>query len=97
MRHPARIGVLRLTNSAPAILGDAEGLFAAQGVEVGAQVETCRANIPTGSVGGSLMRPPCRCLWPSPQPPGWGAVRATDGGNGDKSGRQCDRGQSCNR
>ncbi|HTI81001.1 MAG TPA: CmpA/NrtA family ABC transporter substrate-binding protein [Acetobacteraceae bacterium] len=40
-----RLGVLRLTDSAPVVLAESEGLFAAEGVEVAIQVEPSWANI----------------------------------------------------
>jgi two-component system, oxyanion-binding sensor len=54
MRHPVRLGVLRLTDSAPAILADAEGLFAFEGVEVTVQVEPSWANIADKLCWGKL-------------------------------------------
>lgn len=54
MRDPVRFGVLRLTDSAPAILADAEGLFAAQGVKVAVQVEPSWANIADKLCWGKL-------------------------------------------
>jgi two-component system, oxyanion-binding sensor len=54
MRHPVRFGVLRLTDSAPAILADAEGLFAAYGVKVAMQVEPSWANIADKLCWGKL-------------------------------------------
>jgi NitT/TauT family transport system ATP-binding protein/nitrate/nitrite transport system substrate-binding protein len=44
MAH-VRLGVLRLTDSAPAVLAEAKGLFAAEGLEVALQVEPSWANI----------------------------------------------------
>jgi two-component system, oxyanion-binding sensor len=54
MRHAVRFGVLRLTDSAPAILADAEGLFASEGVEVAVQVEPSWANIADKLCWGKL-------------------------------------------
>jgi two-component system, oxyanion-binding sensor len=54
MRHPIRFGVLRLTDSAPAILADAEGLFAARSVKVAVQVEPSWANIADKLCWGKL-------------------------------------------
>lgn len=54
MRDPVRFGVLRLTDSAPAILADAEGLFAAYGVKVAVQVEPSWANIADKLCWGKL-------------------------------------------
>jgi two-component system, oxyanion-binding sensor len=54
MRQPVRFGVLRLTDSAPAILADAEGLFASEGVEVTVQVEPSWANIADKLCWGKL-------------------------------------------
>lgn len=54
MTHPVRFGVLRLTDSAPAIVADAEGLFAAQGIKVAVQVEPSWANIADKLCWGKL-------------------------------------------
>jgi len=54
MRHPVRFGVLRLTDSAPAIVADAEGLFATHGVNVAVQVEPSWANIADKLCWGKL-------------------------------------------
>jgi NitT/TauT family transport system ATP-binding protein/nitrate/nitrite transport system substrate-binding protein len=45
MKHPVRLGVLRLSDSAPAIVADAEGFFAAEDLDVALQVEPSWANI----------------------------------------------------
>jgi two-component system, oxyanion-binding sensor len=54
MRHVVRFGVLRLTDSAPAVLADAEGLFASEGVEVAIQVEPSWSNIADKLCWGKL-------------------------------------------
>ncbi|HKM61136.1 MAG TPA: ABC transporter substrate-binding protein [Acidisphaera sp.] len=42
---PIRLGIVRLVDSAPAVVGDAEGLFAAEGLDVTLHVEPSWANI----------------------------------------------------
>ena len=62
MTGPVRLGVLRLTDSAPAVLADAEGLFAAEGVDVALQVEPSWANVADklcwGKLDAAIMLPP---------------------------------------
>ena len=57
MRHPVRFSMLRLTDSAPAIVADGECLFAAQGVEVTVWVEPSRATITDKLCSGRTARP----------------------------------------
>jgi two-component system, oxyanion-binding sensor len=45
MSHPLRLGILRLVDSAPAILAEADKLFANEGIDVRLQVEPSWANI----------------------------------------------------
>lgn len=40
-----RLGLLQLTDSAPTVLADAEGLFAAEGIDVSLYEEPSWANI----------------------------------------------------
>ncbi len=54
MTDPVRLGVLRLTDSAPAVLAMAEGLFAAEGIEVALHVEPSWANIADKLCWGKL-------------------------------------------
>ena len=65
MRHPVRFSMLRLTDSAPAIVADGECLFAAQGVELTVWVEPSRATITDKPCLGRLMCPTgkVRCPW----------------------------------
>ena len=45
MTDPIRLGVLRLTDSAPAVLAEEQGLFAAEGLSVALHVEPSWANV----------------------------------------------------
>ncbi|CAH2605029.1 Nitrate ABC transporter, nitrate-binding protein [Rhodovastum atsumiense] len=62
MTAALRLGVLRLADSAPAVLAEAEGLFAAEGVEVALQVEPSWANVADklawGMLDAAIMLPP---------------------------------------
>jgi ABC-type nitrate/sulfonate/bicarbonate transport system substrate-binding protein len=62
MTDPIRLGVLRLTDSAPAVLAEAEGLFAAEGLDVALQVEPSWANVADklcwGKLDAAIMLPP---------------------------------------
>jgi two-component system, oxyanion-binding sensor len=62
MTCPVRLGVLRLTDSAPAILAAAEGLFATEGINVALQVEPSWANVADklswGKLDAAIMLPP---------------------------------------
>jgi NitT/TauT family transport system ATP-binding protein/nitrate/nitrite transport system substrate-binding protein len=62
MTGPVRLGVLRLTDSAPAVLADAIGLFAAEGIDVALQVEPSWANVADklcwGKLDAAIMLPP---------------------------------------
>ena len=57
-----RLGVLRLTDSAPAVVAEAEGLFAAEGIDVALQVEPSWANVADklcwGKLDAAIMLPP---------------------------------------
>jgi two-component system, oxyanion-binding sensor len=57
-----RLGVLRLTDSAPAVLAVAEGLFAAEGIDVELHVEPSWANVADklcwGKLDAAIMLPP---------------------------------------
>lgn len=62
MTDTIRLGVLRLTDSAPAVLAEAEGLFASQGINVALQVEPSWANVADklcwGKLDAAIMLPP---------------------------------------
>lgn len=62
MSPPIRIGVLRLTDSAPIVVAAERGLFTAQGLEVAVQVEPSWANIADkltyGLLDAAVMLPP---------------------------------------
>lgn len=62
MSDPIRLGVLRLTDSAPAVLAEAEGLFAAEGIDVALRVEPSWANVADklcwGKLDAAIMLPP---------------------------------------
>ncbi|MGA3398592.1 MAG: CmpA/NrtA family ABC transporter substrate-binding protein [Acetobacteraceae bacterium] len=62
MTSPVRLGLLRLTDSAPAVLADAEGLYAAAGLDVALQVEPSWANVADklawGKLDAAIMLPP---------------------------------------
>lgn len=62
MIDPIRLGVLRLTDSAPAVMAEAEGLFAAAGLTVTLQVEPSWANIADklcwGKLDAAIILPP---------------------------------------
>ena len=57
-----RLGLLRLTDSAPAVLADAQGLFTAEGIDVSLHVEPSWANIADklywGKLDAAIMLPP---------------------------------------
>jgi NitT/TauT family transport system ATP-binding protein/nitrate/nitrite transport system substrate-binding protein len=62
MTEPVRLGLLRLTDSAPAVLAEAEGLFAAAGLAVSLQIEPSWANVADklawGLLDAAIMLPP---------------------------------------
>jgi two-component system, oxyanion-binding sensor len=62
MTTPVRIGLLRLTDSAPVLLAEARGLFAAGGLEVLLSIEPSWANIADkltyGLLDAAIMLPP---------------------------------------
>ncbi|HVC60585.1 MAG TPA: ABC transporter substrate-binding protein [Acetobacteraceae bacterium] len=62
MTSPVRLGLLRLTDSAPAVLADAEGLYAAAGLDVALQIEPSWANVADklawGKLDAAIMLPP---------------------------------------
>jgi NitT/TauT family transport system ATP-binding protein/nitrate/nitrite transport system substrate-binding protein len=62
MTDPVRIGLLRLSDSAPAVLAEAHALFAAEGLAVSLQIEPSWANIADklawGLLDAAIMLPP---------------------------------------
>jgi two-component system, oxyanion-binding sensor len=62
MTDTIRLGVLRLTDSAPAVLAEADGLFASEGVDLALQVEPSWANVADklcwGKLDAAIMLPP---------------------------------------
>lgn len=62
MIDPIRLGVLRLTDSAPAVMAEAEGLFAAAGLTVTLQIEPSWANVADklcwGKLDAAIILPP---------------------------------------
>ncbi len=62
MSSAVRLGLLRLADSAPAVLAEAEGLFAAEGIEVALHVEPSWANVADklvwGKLDAAIMLPP---------------------------------------
>jgi NitT/TauT family transport system ATP-binding protein/nitrate/nitrite transport system substrate-binding protein len=62
MTAPVRLGLLRLTDSAPAVLAQASGLFAAEGLDVALHVEPSWANVADklafGLLDAAIMLPP---------------------------------------
>ena len=67
MSNPVRLGVLRLTDSAPAVLAEAAGLFAAEDLDVTLQVEPSWANVADklcwGKLEAAIMLPFFIIIW----------------------------------
>jgi NitT/TauT family transport system ATP-binding protein/nitrate/nitrite transport system substrate-binding protein len=62
MTEPVRLGLIRLSDSAPAVLAEAQGLYAAEGLAVSLHIEPSWANIADklawGLLDAAIMLPP---------------------------------------